>query len=120
LIIIFIMPRSKKFKTINLTKTNSKGKEAKKLLIDKVRECFEKYNYLYVFSIYNIRSNFMQEARKKWRNSRFFLGKNKVLQTALGKTPEEEYRENLYLISEDIVGNCGLFFTNEPEKDILK
>lgn len=31
---------------------------------------------------------------------RFFFGKNKVMQIALGKDPESEYKENLHLVAE--------------------
>ena len=33
-------------------------------------------------------------------DSRFFMGKNKVMQIALGRTPEEEYKDNLRRVSE--------------------
>lgn len=39
---------------------------------------------------------------------------------ALGRTEEEEYKENLRHVSECIVGNCTLFFTNDSEEEILK
>ena len=38
-----------------------------------------------------------------WKESRIFLGKNTIAQVALGRTSEEEYKENLHCISEVII-----------------
>ena len=35
------------------------------------------------------------KVRSQWKSSRFFFGKNRVLQAALGRTEAEEYREGL-------------------------
>ena len=35
------------------------------------------------------------QVRTQWKDSRFFYGKNRVLQAALGRTEAEEYREGL-------------------------
>ena len=35
------------------------------------------------------------QVRTHWRSSRFFYGRNRVIQTALGKSEAEEYREGL-------------------------
>lgn len=67
-----------------------------------------------------MRSNLLKEVRQHWNSSRFFFGKNKVMQLALGKTPEEEQKENLHLVTQCLVGNCCLFFTNEEEGKVLE
>lgn len=51
---------------------------------------------------------------------RFFLGKNRVMQVALGRSQEEEYRDNLCKLGEQLGGNCSLFFTNRPQEEILQ
>jgi mRNA turnover protein 4 len=55
----------------------------------------------------------LKDVRGKWKRSRFFLGKNKVMAKALGKTPEEEYRAGLANVSKLVSGTVGLLFTNQ-------
>ena len=51
--------------------------------------------------------------------SRIFLGKNKLLQVALGRTPEDEYANNLRQVSKLITGgSVGLLFTSRPAKEV--
>ena len=35
------------------------------------------------------------QVRTNWKSSRFFFGRNRVIQAALGRTEAEEYREGL-------------------------
>ena len=65
------------------------------------------------------------------------MGKNKVIQLALGRTPEEEYKDNLRHLSKvtnnstqmesmglicihfkTITGNVGLLFTNKESDEV--
>jgi mRNA turnover protein 4 len=92
-------------------------RERKDALIDKIRDCLQEFEYLYVFQYQNLRTNQMKEVRLAWPSSRFFMGNNKVMQVALGRTPEEEAAENSCLVADHVQGSCGLFFTDEePEK----
>ena len=50
--------------------------------------------------------------------SRIFLGKNKLLQIALGKTPEDEYSDNLRQVSKQITESVGLLFTSKPKSEV--
>ena len=62
----------------------------------------------------HFRSNAMNEAR-----SRIFLGKNKLLQIALGRTPEDEFSDNLRHVSKRIKGgSIGLLFTSSPQSEV--
>ena len=38
---------------------------------------------------------FVLKVRNHWKSSRFFYGKNRVIQAALGRTDAEEYKEGL-------------------------
>lgn len=51
-------------------------------------------------------------------NGRLFLGKNKLLQIALGRTPEDEYSDNLHQISKLISGSVGLLCTNQNASNV--
>lgn len=50
--------------------------------------------------------------------SKIMLGKNKLLQIALGKTPEDEYSDNLRHVSKHISESVGLLFTSRPRSDV--
>jgi mRNA turnover protein 4 len=39
---------------------------------------------------------------------------------ALGKGPADEYKDGLSHVSAQIVGNCGLFFTNSGPEEVLR
>jgi len=115
------MPKSKRNKIVSLTNTEKKGKPGKTQLIDRIRHCLDgEYKYLYVFQVHNVRTAKLKEVRTEWLGSRFFLGKNKVMHVALGRTPEEEYKPKLHFVSDCVAGNCALFFTNEPEDKVLR
>ena len=112
------MPKSKRDRKISLTKTSQKGRALKEATIDAIRESLESYNSLYIFSFENMRSSKFKDFRIAFRDSRFFLGKNKVMQKALGVRKEDEYRRNLRLISKRLTGQVGLLATNRGESEV--
>ena len=114
------MPKSKRNKVVSLSKTTKKGFELKKELVKEVQRCCDEFSSLYVFSTENMRNQKIKGVRQQWRSSRFFFGKNKVMSLALGRTIENEYKENLHQISNRLVGDVGLFFTNESKESVLK
>jgi mRNA turnover protein 4 len=114
------MPKSKRDKKISLTQTRRKGLELKQKIIDEIRECLDQYTRIFTFSVHNMRNNKLKDVRQEWRNSRFFFGKNRVMSVALGKGPEDEYRDNLHKISQRLVGQHGLLFTNCKKDEVLK
>lgn len=46
------------------------------------------------------------------------MGSNKVLQVALGKSAADELRTNLHTLSERLVGQVGLLFTNMSKEQV--
>eukprot|EP00831_Metopus_contortus_P004401 TRINITY_DN11623_c0_g1_i2.p1 TRINITY_DN11623_c0_g1~~TRINITY_DN11623_c0_g1_i2.p1 ORF type:complete len:201 (+),score=48.18 TRINITY_DN11623_c0_g1_i2:274-876(+) len=61
-----------------------------------------------------------REIQAEFSSSKFFLGKNKVMQIALGKDEETEYQQNLHLLGKHIGGECGLLFTNNKPEEVHK
>jgi mRNA turnover protein 4 len=114
------MPKSKRAKIVNLTKTKKVGtREKKDATIETVHSCFDDYTDVYVFDYSNCRSKHLKDARIAFRDeSKFFLTKNKILKVALSQM-EEEYKD-ISKIGEDLVGLKGLLFTNKPKKEVLK
>lgn len=51
-------------------------------------------------------------------DNRFSFGKNKVLIVSLGKKADDEYHQNLHLLSSDIKGNTALLFTSRDEAEV--
>lgn len=96
------MPRSKRSKVVSLTKTTRKAssKEFRKGKVDLIRDAIEEYENVFVFTFTNMRESKLKEVRMDWKESRIYMGKNRVAQVALGKTEEEEIRENLRFVAE--------------------
>lgn len=110
---------------VNLTQTEKRAtREHKSSYIQQVREAVDKHDSLYLFSYENMRSSKFKNVRLEFRGtdetpSRIFLGKNKLLQIALGRTPEEEYSDNLRHVAKGITGgSVGLLFTSRPRNEV--
>nr|CAG4645747.1 EOG090X0BJA [Lynceus sp. MCZ IZ 141354] len=114
------MPRSKRFQKVSLTQTKKKGLGMKQELVQTIRDCAGEYSHIYLFSVQNMRNAQLKQVRNKWKHSRFFLGKNRVMALALGRGAEDEVKENVSEISKRLRGQCGLLFSNEPKETILK
>jgi mRNA turnover protein 4 len=78
-----------------LTKTTRKGRDLKSKLVESIREACDNYDSLYVFSYENMRTNNFTPVRDHFEDSKIIMGKLSVAQLALGRTPEEEYKDNL-------------------------
>jgi mRNA turnover protein 4 len=87
-------------------------------MVEKVRDLVEKFSSVILLEYSNFKTSSFQQVREQWPTSKFILGKAKVLQKALGTSPETSPKPNLYQLSEvtitqNITGNSGLLFTNE-------
>lgn len=115
------MPRSKRDKKISLTKTERKGLQWKQQIVEDIRHCVQKYPYIYLFSVQNMRNNLLKELRSEMKkDSRFIFGKNRVMQLALGKTEHDQIEPDLYKLAKRMRGQCGLLFTEREEDAILE
>ena len=110
------MPKSRRIKISALTNTKSKGREMKTELINNIRDAIDTYKHLYVISFQNMRSNLFKNLRSNMTDSRIFLGKNKVMALALGKSEADEYNTALCKVGQVLFGNRCLLFSNDgPE-----
>jgi len=115
------MAKSKRNKVVSLTKTKKTNVSEKKLeLVEKIQKYLENYKYCYVFQYKNMTTMPMQELRNYWSDSKFVIGKNKVLQVALGRNEEESTKTNTYKLSKYLNNNCGLFFTDKDPDYIVE
>ncbi|KAM2375718.1 hypothetical protein ACFXTH_044444 [Malus domestica] len=102
---------------VTLSKTKKKGREHKETIVNTIRQAAEDYSSAYVFSFENMRNHKFKEFREQLKsNSRFFLGSNKVMQIALGRSESDEIRPGLHQISKVLHGDAGLCFTNLPKR----
>lgn len=86
--------------TVTLSKTKKKGRDHKEVIVNAIREAAEKYTSVYVFSFENMRNQKLKDFRETLKSSsRFFLGSNKVMQVALGRSASDEIKPGLYKVS---------------------
>ncbi|KAK4405059.1 turnover protein 4 [Sesamum angolense] len=113
------MPKSKRNRPVTLSKTKKKGKEHKENVVNSIRDAVEKYESVYVFAFENMRNLKFKEFRERLKSSsRFFLGSNKVMQVALGRSVADEIRPGLHKISKRLHGDSGLCLTSLPKEDV--
>ncbi|ORZ01885.1 ribosomal protein L10-domain-containing protein [Absidia repens] len=113
------MPKSKRSTVVSLTKTDKKGHEGKEKLIEQIHECVDRYEYIWVFAVKDMRNAFLKEVRNELKSSsRFFMGRNRVMAKALGTTAEEEYKEGLSAIAKQLHSEVGLLFTDKSPQEI--
>lgn len=114
------MPKSRREKKVALTSVKKKGRGNKDKLLNNIRECAQSFSYVYIFDVENMKNSTFKQIREDWRGSKFFMGKNKVMSLALGRTPEEEQKPGLYKVAQEITGSRGLLFTNSQLEDVEK
>ena len=74
------MPLSKRAKVVALTKVKKQGRVAKENLVEKIQEAVESYKNIFALSFENMRASPFKQIQHSMRaDSKFFLGKNKVI-----------------------------------------
>ena len=94
---LFTMPKSKRSKVTTLSKTPLRStKASKSALVTDLQAEIDKYDYVWLFSVGDMRNEGLKEVRGQWRGTgRFYFGKGKVMAKALGLTPETEHADQL-------------------------
>ena len=101
---------------VSLTQVKKKGKDHKSDIIEEIRENLKEFEHVYVLSYHNMTTNPFKKIKQDFKDSVFFLGKNKLAAFALGKSQDDEPLENSSLLSKYLTGQCCLLFTNKKEK----
>ncbi|KAM3141549.1 hypothetical protein pb186bvf_006413 [Paramecium bursaria] len=108
------MPSSRRVKKVSLTKATKKTSEHKQNLVENVKKGLKQYKTAIVFEYRNLTNNPLKQMREDLKpNSKIFIGKNKVMQVALGKDEEKQAGKNTYLLSQHLKGQTGLLLTNQ-------
>ncbi|KAF2398621.1 mRNA turnover protein-like protein 4 [Trichodelitschia bisporula] len=114
------MPKSKRAKVVHLSKTDKKGKELSERLFAKVQSCANEYPYIFVFSVDNMRNNYLKAVRSEFSDGRLCFGKTKVMAKALGATEESEHLPGLSKLAPYMKGDVGLLFTSREPAAVLE
>lgn len=95
----------------------------KQQIIEDIQSCCTKYDNFFLFSVTNMRNSKLKEVRTEWKDSRFFFGKNRVMQVGLKNFVSNEDDTNiktLNALTDRLTGQCGLLFTNRSRDDVLE
>mmetsp|Transcript_92271 Transcript_92271/g.192979 ORF Transcript_92271/g.192979 Transcript_92271/m.192979 type:complete len:225 (-) Transcript_92271:88-762(-) len=114
------MPKNKRNKVVNLTKTKKRTREQKSDLIEEIRDAAEKHKRAFVITIENERNAFMQEVRKMLRPGRLICAKNTVMQLALGMSPESECQDGIHKVAKRLEGQCAVLFSDEEPASVQR
>ena len=114
------MPRSKRNKVVSLTKAQQKTKDHKADLISEIRNYIDEYKHLFVFSYENLKGTKFRDIRFRWRESKLYMGKNSLSKLALGRSPEDEFKDNLRHVSNLLNGEVAILFTNTKPEDVIQ
>lgn len=115
------MPKSKRAKVVHLTKVSKNRKELSARLYSAIQSSVPGYPYIFVFSVDNMRNNYLKEVRSEFSpDGRIFFGKTKVMAKALGTTEEEEQAPGLAKLAAHLKGDVGLLFTSRDPKEVLE
>lgn len=113
------MPKSKRAKVFNMTQVDKKTRENKDRLFENIRDTVPDYQFCFVFSVNNMRNNYLKEVRRELSDSRLFFGKTKLMAKALGQSPSESIAPGIEDLTPYLSGTVGLILTNRPAQAIL-
>lgn len=95
----------------------------KQHIIEDIQSCCTKYDNIFLFSVENMRNSKLKEVRTEWKDSRFFFGKNRVMQVGLKNfvsNEDDKQVKTLNELTDCLTGQCGLLFTNRSRNDVLE
>jgi mRNA turnover protein 4 len=103
---------------VSLTKTSKKTKEHKENLLKEIQDNAEKWEYIYVFEVGDMRNGPLKDVRRLWKEfvdlgclsghwltsysstARIFFGRCVVMAKGLGTSVETEHRPGLHQLAE--------------------
>jgi mRNA turnover protein 4 len=106
------MPISKRDRVVHTSKVKKHDKSEKSEQIDSIRDSVQEMRYTYVVSVSNERNNILKEVRDEIKPGKLFYSKNKLVQVAIGFTPETECCEGIHPLSALMSGHVALITTN--------
>ena len=100
------MPKSKRDRVVALTAVKKKDRQWKESLVQSIRDCISEYPSVFVFRCENMRNETFKGLLEDLAgNSRFFVGGNKLMRAAFGKSEEEEVEKGAAAFARHIVND---------------
>lgn len=98
----------------------------KQHIIDDIQNCVQKFPNVFLFSTENMRNSKLKDLRTEWKpHSRFFFGKNRIMQIGLGKTETDEMAEGIHkvqsiiqVIIEFLISNFSISYQNNYKDSV--
>mmetsp|Transcript_7362 Transcript_7362/g.22439 ORF Transcript_7362/g.22439 Transcript_7362/m.22439 type:complete len:144 (-) Transcript_7362:1391-1822(-) len=114
------MPRSKRNRVVTLSKTQKKvlNRTQKEDIVQEIRNCLDKYRHVYVLEGENLRNVHLTNLRAKLKGSKFYFGRNKLCKIALGVDASSEHVDGIHAVSQHLVGQTSLLFSNMDLKEV--
>ena len=78
------MPEAKRNKLVSLTRVKPKTRDHKSYIVKRVQSYLARYKYLYVLTYENMNTNNFKTIKETLADSKFMMGKNKVIGVAFG------------------------------------
>lgn len=94
----------------------------KQHVIEDIQASCDKFDNIFLFSVDNMRNGKLKDVRMQWKDSRFFFGKNRVMQLGLRRVvdnEDEDTKKTLTELCDRLTGQCGLLFTNHERQVVL-
>ncbi|MGB1605536.1 MAG: mRNA turnover 4 family protein [Promethearchaeia archaeon] len=95
------------------------GRKRKEAIVETILECLDNYSHVYVYNMGNVRTGIVKTLRNKFAEDRFVMGKQTVMALGVGRSAEEEPRDNLHKLSQHLTGTAGLLFSNRPQEEVV-
>lgn len=113
------MPKAKRRREYNFSKSKKKGGDNKGKQIEALNELINNFESIWVFSIVHASTEFVKEMRLRLEPSKVYMGKNSLIQVAIREFEDTEKRPNLACLSPYLRGKVGILFSNAPPEEIV-
>ncbi|KAI9731029.1 MAG: mRNA turnover and ribosome assembly protein [Cirrosporium novae-zelandiae] len=113
------MPKSKRARLVHLTKTSKKPKSHKETILSALRRDIDEFQYIYVFSVVNMRNQHLKALRSHFTDSRIIFSKTKLLALALGRDAASAPFPGTFLLTPYLKGEVGLLLSPHPPKSVI-
>lgn len=96
---LLLMPQAKKSQLVSLTKVKPKTREHKEYIVEKVHLFMKKFKYVFVLTFENMTTNNFKAVKDMLNDSKFLMGKNRVMGIAFGTDENNSYKPNSFRVA---------------------
>jgi len=115
------MPKARRKRKPNFQRVQKKNRPRKDALVLAIRDCAEDYETVFVFVGNSLRGDIMMRLRNEYKfDSRFIMGKKTLMSVGFGRDEEESIRPEMWKLTEYLIGEAGVLFTNRKKEDVIQ